>query len=123
MKKNFNLLLFIVLSLLLFVSCNQDDPDPIEVEPDVSYIINYGSYTGDKTTITAYDKETGTATNNYYTSVNGVSLVSNVQHATSFNNKIYFMGNSSDQIFWVDGETFEQTENAITEDIIKPRFG
>jgi hypothetical protein len=50
-------------------------------------------------------------------------MVSNVQHAFCHNEKIYFMGNSSDQVFWVDSETFEQTENAITTDIIKPRFG
>ncbi|MEZ5104136.1 MAG: hypothetical protein R2757_06555 [Draconibacterium sp.] len=124
--KNLNLKswLLLLFATALFTACDKnDDPDPVVVEPSESYIINYGGYTGDKSTITAYNKETGAVTNNYYAGVNGVSMISNAQHAVSYNGNIYFMGNSADQIFWVDAETFEQTENAITIDIVKPRFG
>ena len=117
-----------ILTLLAFTStfftaCNNDETLPEPTEPTVSYIINYGDYTGDKSTITSFNKETGQVKTDFYKDVNGVSMVSNVQHAFSFNNKIYFMGNSSDQVFWVDGDTFEQKENGISYDIIKPRFG
>jgi hypothetical protein len=122
MKTKFNFLLFFIASAFVLSSCNSDDPMPNPVEPSVSYIMNYGSYSGDKSSVTAFDKEELTATNGYYSSVNGLDMISNVQHAISHNDKIYFMGNNADQVFWVDGETFEQTENGISDDIVKPRF-
>mgnify|MGYP000262405323 CR=1 FL=1 len=123
MKHNLKFLLLIAISAFVVSSCNNnaDDAPPVK-EPGVSYIINYGSYSGDKTTITAYNKETGNVTNGFYENVNGVAMVSNVQHSASLNGKVFFAGNNPDQLFWVDGETFEQNENGITEDIIKPRF-
>lgn len=123
MKKRCKFLMLLAISTLFFVACTDDEITPEPTEPKVSYIVNYGNYTGDKSTITSFDKETGEVSNDFYKSVNGVAMVSNVQHACSFNGKIYFMGNSSDQVFWVDGESFVQSDNAITVDIIKPRFG
>ncbi len=93
----------------------------VNVLADLAYIINYGSYSGDKATISAYDKYAGAVINEYYTSVNGVSLVSNVQYAYNYNGKLYMMGNNSDQVLWVDSRSFEQTANAITDGIVKPR--
>lgn len=123
MKIRMRILMLLAFASAVFVSCNNDDVIPEPAEPTVSYIINYGDYVGVKSTVTAYSKETNEVTTDIYADVNGVSMVSNVQHALSYNNKIYFLGNSSDQVFWVDGETFEQTENGITTDIVKPRFG
>jgi hypothetical protein len=94
----------------------------ISVSPVLGYIINYGDYSGDKTTISAYDLYDDEVTNNHYKNVNGVDMISNVQYAYDFNNNIYFLGNSADQLFWVDNKTFVQTENAITTDIVKPRY-
>ena len=123
MKNIFGILLLSTLFIAVFTSCYQDDPEPLPKEPAVSYIINYGDYLGAKSTITAFDKETGKITNNYYENVNGVALVSNIQHAFSYNGNIYMLGNNPDELFWVDGQTFEQHENGITKDIVKPRFG
>jgi hypothetical protein len=123
MKNKFKFQLLLAFSTTAFVSCNNDDAIPEPPEPTVSYIINYGDYTGGKSTITSFNKETGEIATDFYANVNGVQMVSNVQHAVSYNSKIYFMGNSADQVFWVDGETFEQTENGISDNIIKPRFG
>lgn len=94
----------------------------VSVGADLAYIINYGSYSGDKATITAFDKYADDVENGYYKTVNGVDMVSNVQYAYHFNNNIYFMGNNTDGIFWVDDKTFKQTKNAISADIIKPRY-
>ncbi|WP_372649632.1 PKD domain-containing protein [Draconibacterium sp.] len=94
----------------------------VNVAADLGFIINYGSYSGDKSTITAYNKYTDEVVNEYYTSVNGVSMVSNVQYAYNYNGNIYMMGNNSDQVFWVNSKTFEQTSNAISEGIVKPRY-
>lgn len=94
----------------------------VNVAADLGYIINYGSFSGDKSTITAYDKYADEVTNGFYKEVNGVDLVSNVQYAYDFNGNIYLMGNNADGISWVDNKTFEQTNNAITTDIVKPRY-
>lgn len=122
MKNKFNLLLLIPITVGLF-SCTKNDPVPEEVDPAVSYIINYGDYAGAKSTITAFYKETGTVFNNYYQNVNDVALVSNIQHAFTYNGKIYMLGNNPDELLWVDAETFSQTENGVSADIVKPRFG
>jgi hypothetical protein len=123
MKNKIQIFLLLAFTAVMFTACNDnDDLESDETEPGVSYIINYGGYTGDKSTISSFNKETGTVTNGYYENVNGVSMVSNVQYAYSYNDNVYFMGNSSDQIFWVDGETFQQTENSITDEIVKPRY-
>ena len=100
---------------------SQTATSTIEVVADLSFIINYGGYSGDKSTISAFNIYTQEIENNYYTGVNGASMVSNVQYAYEYNGNIYMMGNNSDQVFWVDGKTFEQTANGITDDIVKPR--
>lgn len=123
MKNISGILLLFTLFTAAFTSCTQVDPEPLPTEPAVSYIVNYGDYAGAKSTITAFDKETGTVTNHYYENVNGVSLVSNIQHAFSYNGNIYMLGNNPDELFWVDDQTFEQHENGISSDIVKPRFG
>jgi len=123
MKNAFGIILLLSFFTVLLTSCSEDDPQPVPTEPAVSYIINYGDYLGAKSTITAFDKETGTITNNYYENVNGVALVSNIQHAFSYDGNIFMLGNNPDKLFWVDGETFEQHENGISNDIVKPRFG
>lgn len=123
MKNKFSILAFLAVFVLFFTSCDKTEiPGDEELQSTVSYIINYGSYSGDKSTISAFDTETDVVTNSYYKSVNGVDMISNVQYAYNFDNKIYFMGNNADQIFWVDSETFQQNENAITTDIVKPRY-
>lgn len=94
----------------------------INVEADLAYIVNYGSYSGDKSTITSYNKYDNEFVNGFYKTINGVDMVSNVQHSLSYEGNIYFMNNNSDGISWVDAKTFEQTENAISTDIVKPRY-
>ncbi len=94
----------------------------VNVAADLSYIINYGSYSGDKSTISAYNKYSDEVTNGYYTGVNGVAKTSNTQYAYNYNGNIYFMDNNVDGISWVDAKTFEQTANAITTDVVKPRY-
>lgn len=115
----------VVFGLLVFIlfSCNEDSvEEPKPSEPALSYILNYGSYSGDKSTITQFQKESGTAVNQYYETVNGYSITSNIQHGLTHNGNIYFLGNNPDQLFWVDGVTFEQTQNGISTDIVKPRY-
>ncbi|WP_319478886.1 PKD domain-containing protein [uncultured Draconibacterium sp.] len=94
----------------------------VNVDADLGYIINYGSYNGDKSTITAYNRYADEVINEFYTSANGVSMVANVQYAYLYEGKIYLMENNADGVSWVDASTFEQTMNTISEGIIKPRY-
>lgn len=121
MKNKFILLLLLAVSVFAFVSCNKDDV-PTETTPAYSYILNYGDYNGTKGSVSAFNTENDTVTNNYFKAINGVDIISNVQYAYQFRNKVYFMGNNADEVFFVDDETFMQTENAISADIVKPRY-
>ncbi|MCY1720115.1 PKD domain-containing protein [Prolixibacteraceae bacterium Z1-6] len=94
----------------------------INIAVDFAYIINYGSYSGDKSTVTAYNTYDEEVINGYYKTVNGLDMVSNVQYACNYEGNIYFMDNNADGISWVNAKTFEQTENAISSDIVKPRY-
>ncbi len=93
----------------------------VNVDADLAYIVNAGNWSGDKSTITAYNKYSDEMINQHYYSVNGLDITSNIQFAYNYNGKVYMMGNTADQIFWVDAKTFEQTENGITDQIVAPR--
>ncbi len=87
------------------------------------YVINYGSYSGDKSTLTSYDEDLMQTTQGVYETANaGNTMTSNAQYAALINDHIYFMGNSGDQVFDVDANTLEQTENGISDLIVKPRY-
>jgi hypothetical protein len=122
MRNKITFLMLLAFTALTFVWCNENDDIPEETTAAFSYIINYGSFSGAKSTITAFNAKVDTISNNHYKAINGVDIISNVQHAVHFNNNIYFSGNNADEIFWVDEETFEQNENGISADIVKPRF-
>lgn len=94
----------------------------INVAADLGYIINFGSYSGAKSTITAYNKYANEVVNGFYNTVNGVSMVSNVQYAYNYEGNIYLLNNNSDGLSWVDAKTFKQTSNNIADDFIKPRY-
>lgn len=124
MKNRFTLLLLLAFTAFTFVSCDDDDNNDSNPTGKVGkYIINYGSYSGDKSTVSVYDTEEDTVINGHYKTVNKVDMISNSAYTYNYNNKIYFMGNNADQIFFVDEDSFEQTHNGIAgNDIIKPRY-
>ena len=120
--KNRILLLLAIGAMFSFQSCKEKDPVTPEAK-GVDYIINFGGYSGDKGSVSVFDTEKDTVSNKYYESINGVAMTSNPQYAYQVKDEIYFMGNSVDQIFWVDAETFEQTSNGVTSlNLVKPRY-
>ena len=112
----------LAIAATLFASCSSDDDNDTAPGAGTCYVVNYGGYSGDKSSISVYDKDNDVLTNGHYETVNTVPMVSNVQYAYNYDGKIFMMGNNSDQVFWVDEVTFKQTENGITDDIIKPRY-
>jgi len=108
-----------------FNACSEDDNDhENDVNLDISgaYIINYGSYGNGGASITRYDYNKDSLTNNYFESQNSaLQLNSNIQYANIYNDTIYLMGNTSDEIITLNQE-FIPMKDAVSEDIEKPRF-
>lgn len=122
MKKLNLLVVLFAFGALILNSCSKDSNNSNPFNAD-SYIINYGNYGTSASTISAYSSQNDTVSNNYYKNVNSINMTSNVQYAYQYNGKIYFMGNSADEVFYVNENSFEQTAEGISgSDIVKPRY-
>lgn len=120
MKNKITLLSLFIAFVLLFASCTKDDEG--YKGNGNKYFLNYGSYSGAKSTITLFNSTEKTAFTDYYAEVNAVDLTSNVQNAYYYNGQIYMLGNNNDQIISVDGNTFQQEANGIVDEkLVKPR--
>jgi len=123
MKKFLSYFSILFFTLTLFSSCDKNnDPDPYPSEQVKGcYIVNYGNYGSGGASISKYDYTTGILTNSYYKSQNGgLDLLSNIQYAYSYNDQVFLMGNSPDQVITVD-PLFVQAKNGVTDQIAKPR--
>ena len=123
MNKLFFYISIFIISVLSFTSCNEDTPDlyPSELVK-AAYIVNYGNYGEGGASISKFDYENNTLSNNYYQTQNdGLELLSNIQFAYEYKDSIYLMGNNSDEVIIVN-PLFQQSKNGITEGIAKPRF-
>ena len=93
------------------------------LQSDIAYVINYGSYGNGSASISRYNLETGTITNNFYEEQNSeinLELTSNLQSAYQANGNFYLMANSSDGVIVVDDQ-FVQSIDAVSDQIAKPR--
>lgn len=124
MKKIFNYFALLLFVGVVFTNCNKvnvSDPFPSD-EIEGCYVVNYGSFGKGGASISKYDYKEGKITNGFYKSKNGGSeLLSNIQYAYHYQDSIFMMGNSVDQIITVN-PFFEQSLNGITDKIEKPRF-
>ncbi len=122
MKKFKFAYLLLAIIALAFTSCDETDPILDNPKSDVTglYFLNYGS-SNSSSTITKYNNVDSTTINNYYEGQNSTILTSKGQYFYEYNNKIYIMGNGADQVIVLDS-TFVQSENGISEGIIKPRY-
>ncbi|MBN1821469.1 MAG: hypothetical protein JW833_12165 [Prolixibacteraceae bacterium] len=123
MKRISYLSVFIFL-LVIFNSCNDElfeDPYPSELVKGF-YVVNYGNYGSGGASISKFDYETGSMSNFYYKSQNGgIELLSNIQQAYFYNDSVFLIAHEPDQLITVN-PLFEQTQNAVSENIAKPRF-
>ncbi|MDA3833988.1 MAG: hypothetical protein PF495_11380 [Spirochaetales bacterium] len=110
---------------LTFSACTDDNNEPEqEINADVSgaYFFNFGSYGNGGASVTRYDFRKDETTNKYFEGQNPeMTINSNIQYANVYNDTIYLMGNTSDELISVDLE-FKPTGNAVSEGIEKPRF-
>ncbi len=120
-------LLFIFMAMaIVFTSCEDDDnissnPSYV-VEASDAFVVNYGSYSSTVGSISGFDTDNSKMYSYVFESVNGPAMNGKPQYAYKYNDKIYFMGNNADEIFYVNSSTLEQTKNGVTSDIVKPRF-
>lgn len=121
-KTKKSLLILAAIAMAFLNACEEPKEDPRGNYLTDSYIVNFGNYTGSKSTITSFDVLTDSIYQNVYQNANGVELLSNVQSVGINDGKIYFMSNDGDKIDIVDAHTFEATINPISENITKPRF-
>ncbi len=123
MKKPFffSLILF---ALITFNSCDNnviDDPFPRELV-EGCYIVNYGNYGSGGASISKYDYHNDVMTNFYDQNQNGGrELLSNIQYAYPYNDSIYLIGNSSDQLITLN-PLLKQSKNGVSEQLNNPRF-
>lgn len=125
MKKFFFYFSMLLFTAVLFNSCDKttipDDPFPSE-KIEGCYIVNYGSYGKGGATISKYDYKTDEMSNSFYQSQNdGNELLSNIQFAYHYEDSVFLIGNSNDQIITTN-PFIEQSLNGVTTDIANPRF-
>lgn len=122
MNKFFKLLALPLIAMACFTSCNIFDEDqyPSELVKG-AYIINYGMFGGDAGSISKFDYKTDQIDNNYFSTQNdGLEMVSNLQYAYTYNDSIYLIGNTKDQLITLN-PLFQQTRNGVTENLTNPR--
>ena len=110
---------------LSFSACSEDDNNETpEFNEEISgaYFFNFGTYGNGGASVTRYDFRKDETSNKYFEGQNpGITINSNIQYANVYNDTIYLMGNTSDELISVDME-FKPTGNAVREGIEKPRF-
>ncbi len=124
MKKFINYLAVLLLAAVVFPGCKDEKiPDPFpSAEVQGCYVINYGSFGKGGASISKFDYNTEKMTNFYYKSKNGGNdLLSNIQFVYHYNDSVFMMGNTPDQVITVN-PLFEQTLNGVTDKIEKPRY-
>lgn len=123
MKKLFKLLPFFVAAAALMVSCSDDDSDdlyPSELTQG-AYILNYGGYSQNTSSVTKYDYEEGELTTFYYQLQNSGSKIGSApQYFYEYDDRIYLMNNNPDNVIVTDPLFVAQ--DTLTTDIEKPRF-
>lgn len=94
-----------------------------EVTVNKTYIINYGSYDGAKSTVNVYNETSKSISNNAYRIINDdAALTSSIQSAEIYDTTLYFMSNNGDQIDILNARTLEVIANPIDDGIVKPRY-
>ena len=107
MKKiNFALLALIAFGL---ASCHQEDPvitEDTTVGKGV-FVLNEGTYTFANSSLTFYNPETDTVTNNLFYRVNGSPIGDVAQSLTLLGDKLFIVVNNSNYIYKVNAKTMK----------------
>lgn len=115
MKKNFLMMAVAVMAALALTSCEETNSTPWlkpVVTSDGVFVINNGNeWVGTNGSLTYYDYDTKTATQDVYLAKNGVSLGSTPNHAIVYGSKIYIVGSGEKTVFVADKNTMRKVKN------------
>ncbi len=119
--KNLGLLLAIV--GLVFTSCEKDESISPIIDITGNYIINFGTYGGAEGSLSSFNYHSKTLSNSTFKAANkNKSMQGNPQYAYEYKGNIYFMGNDRDELYFLNKYSLRQTNNSVTENLVKPRF-
>ena len=97
---------------ILNVSCVKINPEPIEnnnisIGSQNVIIGNEGGFQNGNASISIYDKEVNTITNNFYNSINQTTIGDILQSIVHINHELFLIVNNSQKIIIIDDETYE----------------
>lgn len=111
----------LILSAILLASCSDDDPNVLAPGSEGFFIINEGGFGNGNTSISFYDRETETVSNNLFATTNGIPLGDQAQSMTLHDGKGFIVVQNSGKIEVVDPDDLSILET-ISADIISPRY-
>jgi hypothetical protein len=122
MEKFLKLLAFLFAVAAVLNSCSDDDDN--ELTPGElakgAYILNYGGYSQNTSSITKYDYENDDLTAFYYQQQNGGSKIGSApQWIYEYDDLLYLMNNNPDRVIVTD--LLFVAQDTITTDVAKPR--
>ncbi len=114
--------LYIIVMLLVAVSCRKDRPNPapVVIKPSAVYIVNEGNFGWGNGEISLYDPETKTIENDLFSRNNSYKLGDIAQSISEYNGKYYIVVNNSAKIEVVNKADFKHV-STIT-GFKSPRF-
>lgn len=117
---NWILNLIAIFSIAL-VSCSEEDGIKLGGGNEGFYIVNEGAFGGGNTSLSFYDRETATVSNNIFEAANGIPLGDQAQSMTIHNGVGFIIVQNSAKI-----EVIDLSDNTIIatidDDIISPRY-
>ena len=121
MKKNKKIYSYwIIITVFITWACSNDDVGIISAKSEGYFIVNEGAYNKGTTSISFYDRETKTITNNVFAAANGRPLGDQTQSMTIFNGQGYILVQNSAKIEVININTFESIAS-IDEGLPGPR--
>jgi len=129
MYKSMNLLIrfrhflsaFALLALVFTTACT-DDPAP---QPPAGasgfFVVNEGAFGGSNASLSFYDRQTQTVSNNVFAAVNNRPLGDQAQSMAVWDGKGYIVVQNSQKIEVIDAANF-RSQATITEGITSPRY-
>ena len=97
---------------ILNASCVKINPEPIQnnninIGSQNVIISNEGGFQNGNASISIYDKEVNTITNNFYNSINQTTIGDILQSIVHINHELFLIVNNSQKIIIIDDETYE----------------
>lgn len=119
-------ILFSILSLTLFISCNSDDDNNSTITPSGDYhdgilVVNEGLFNNGSGTITYISEDYATVEQNIFRNVNEKELGNVVQSMEFSGDNVYVVVNNSQRIVVANRNTFQEVDS-ITSGLQNPRY-